>query len=166
MIEYNWKWGETCPICVRAAEDSEIKIGDLLWLDSDGKAQSASTFSKSETLAETQKAFTLDFLGVAMQASPAGRKGTIRAATCGTFEFDDETSGDVAQHIGSFVGINLNSHEERLDPKSVITVDSSLKAIGRIVHQENVPAGKAYVAIVSTVLKGGVPGSDPKHKTE
>lgn len=166
MTEFNWKWGETCPICVRSDEATEIRIGDLLWLDSNGKAQSASTFLKSESQEKTQKAFTSDFLGVAMQASPAGWNGTIRVATCGTFEFQDETSGEVTQRIGSFVGPILNSTEERLEPKSVVTVDSSLKAIGRIVHQENVPQGKAYVAIISTVLKGGVPGSDPKHQAE
>ena len=166
MKDFNWKWGETCPICVRAAEDSEIRIGDLLWLDPDGKAQSASSFAKSGDLAETQKAFTLDFLGIAMQASPVGWMETIRVATCGTFEFDDETPSDVTQRIGTFVGPSFNTLEEKLESKAIITVDSARKAIGRIVHQENVPAGKAYVAIISTVLTGGVPGSDPKHKTE
>ena len=73
---------------------------------------------------------------------------------------------DWCRSFGTFVGPSFNTLEEKLESKAIITVDSARKAIGRIVHQENVPAGKAYVAIISTVLKGGVPGSDPKHKTE
>lgn len=161
----NWKWGETCPISAKVASSIAVRIGDLLWLDSDGYAQPASTFAKATDLAGTQASFAQSFLGIAMQASPSGTASSIRVATTGTFEFSDDTASTVTELLGTFVGPNLNSAETYLKSDAVVTVASARIAIARIVHQENVPAGKAYVSILSTVMNGGVPASDPLHAT-
>ena len=101
-----------------------------------------------------------------MQASPAGAPSPIRVATCGTFEFTDDTAAGESEVLGTYVSADLNSAETYLQNRAVIKVSGAKTAIGRIVHLENVPAGKAYVAILSTIIKGGVAGSDPSHTTE
>lgn len=159
----NWKWGDTTPICAKPLASAEIHIGDLLWLDTDGNAQPASTFAKNTDLSGTQTTFTQKFLGIAMQTSPVGVANPIRVATTGTFEFSDDTASSVTETLGTFVGPNLNTASTALKTDSVIAVTSSMNGIGRIVHLENVPAGKAYVAILSTVINGGLPASDPSH---
>ena len=164
MNHLNWKWGETCPVSAPVAPATVIEIGDLLYLDS-GKALPASSFAKSTDLAGTQAAFTPKFLGVAMQASPAGATSPIRVATCGTFEFTDDTSAGETEVLGTYVSADLNAAATHLQNRAVIKVSGAKTAIGRIVHLENVPAGKAYIAILSTIIKGGVAGSDPSHTT-
>ncbi|MBQ4143322.1 MAG: hypothetical protein IJD43_07610 [Thermoguttaceae bacterium] len=163
MYRLNWKWGETSPICARVSAETDVHAGDLLWLDSDGMAKPASEFPKSTDLAGTQAAFSLKFLGIAMQSSPLGKESAIRTATTGTFEFDDETQDGVQEILGTYVGANLNAAQTHLQRSSVVAVSSAKCAFGRIVHLENVPVGKVFAAIVSTVIRGGVPGSDPHH---
>jgi len=165
MNHLNWKWGETCPVSAPVASATVIEIGDLVYLDA-GKAIPASSFAKSTDLAGTQAAFAPKFLGVAMQSSPSGMTYPIRVATCGTFEFTDDTASSETETLGTYMSVNLNSAGTYLQNRAVIKVTGALTAIGRIVHQENVPAGKAYVAILSTIIKGGVAGSDPTHTTE
>ncbi|MBQ9455414.1 MAG: hypothetical protein IJU53_07065, partial [Thermoguttaceae bacterium] len=108
MNHLNWKWGETCPVSAPVASATVIEIGDLLYLDS-GKALPASSFAKSTDLAGTQAAFAPKFLGVAMQASPAGMTYPIRVATCGTFEFSDDTSAEETEVLGTYVSASLNT---------------------------------------------------------
>jgi len=163
MYRLNWKWGETSPICARVSSETEVHAGDLLWLDEDGKAKPASEFPKSDDLVSTQSAFSLKFLGIAMQSSPSGKESAIRTATTGTFEFSEETQDGIPETLGTYVGANLNPAQTHLQRSSVVAVSSAKCAFGRIVHLENVPTGKAFVAIVSTVIRGGVPGSDPHH---
>ncbi len=159
----NWKWGETSPVSVEVASSTAVEVGDLLWLNTDGKAQPASAYAKATDLTGTQNAFALKFLGVAMQSNPASMEGRIRVATTGTFEFNDDTSDASAEKLGTYMGPNLNSAATYLKSDALISVASAKYAVGRIVHLENVPSGKAYIAIRSTVLHGGVAGSDPTH---
>lgn len=159
----NWKWGETCPVSVEIASATEVQVGDLLWLDTNGQAQPASAFAKDTDLAGTQGAFSQKFLGVAMQASPAATVSRIRVATTGTFEFSDDTSDASAEKLGTYMGANLNTAATYLKRDSLISVATAKLAVGRIIHQENIPAGKAYIAIRSTIMHGGIPGSDPTH---
>lgn len=160
-----WKWGETNPITEPTASSTVINAGDLLWRNStSGKVEPASTFAKDTDLATTQAAFAAAFVGVAMQASPAGTAGYIRVATTGVFEFTDSTTSP-SHSCGAYVGANLNAATTYLEDTKVISVAKSYLAIGRIAHVESVPSGKAFVEICSTTMRGGVAASDPEHET-
>ena len=156
-----WKWGETSPITAEVASTVVIQTGDLLWIDTNNQARPASDFAKNTSLAQTQEDFAEVFLGIAMESSPAGTSGYIRVATTGTFELDDTTDSSLA--LGNYVGPVLNSASTYLQRSEVAKVTPSYQAIGRVCHTEKVPTDVAFVAIISTVLRGGVAGSDPKH---
>ena len=158
-----WQWGETQPILVPAAASTVIHQGDLLWKNSSGKAEPASTFAYDTSLAKTQKEFAKVFLGVAMQESPSGTALAIRVATLGTFVFDDSTETPSNETIGCYMGAVANSDNTYLESTKLISVANSYLAIARVANLESNPAGTALVSISSTVMHGGVPGSDPLH---
>ncbi|MDO5112851.1 MAG: hypothetical protein Q4E67_00590 [Planctomycetia bacterium] len=156
-----WKWGETSPITAEVASSVVIHAGDLLWMDTNNQARPASDFAYDTSLTKTQEKFAEVFLGIAMENSPAGTSGYIRIATTGTFELDDTTDTSVA--LGNYVAPVLNSAGTYLERSAVAKVTASYQAIGRICHTEKVPESVVFVAIISTILRGGVAGSDPKH---
>ncbi|MDO4570325.1 MAG: hypothetical protein Q4D38_08080 [Planctomycetia bacterium] len=158
---FNWKWGDTCPITIQASKNDVIHAGDLIWMNTSNKGAPASAFAYDTSESKTQENFVSKFLGVAMQDSGAGDERFIRVATTGTFEFDDVSADISAQNLGTFMGPVLNSDDSYLENRSLAVVTGSRLAIGRITHTESVPTGKALVAIISTVMRGGAAGSDP-----
>ena len=80
-----WRYGETNPVMMPAAGGFDSEIGDLIFLDA-GEAKPASAQADAGTLAANQEGFHDKFLGVAMQASPAGTAEPIRIATSGVFD--------------------------------------------------------------------------------
>lgn len=165
MAEYgmHWRWGDTNPITEPIDSATVIRAGDLLWRNgTTKKVEPASAFEKDTDLATTQEAFAMVFVGVAMQSSTAGLDNHIRVATTGVFEFKDATSKP-SHANGDYVGASLNDATMSLEPRKIIAVEKSYQAIGRIAHSAGVPAGKAFVEIRSTIMYGGVAGSDPTH---
>lgn len=144
------------------AAATDIQAGDLLWLNSAGEAEPASTFAFDTSNAETRALFVEAFLGVALDASPVGDTTYVKVATRGTFPFS-ETSGNM-QELGALMGPTLNAAGTFLERGKVARVSSSYLAVGRIAEPSD-GQGAVRVAILSTVMCGGVPGSDPQHMT-
>ena len=66
-----WRYGDTNPIVIAPNSAADIEIGDLLYFASD-EALPASSQADQASEAANQALFHSNFLGVAMQASPAG----------------------------------------------------------------------------------------------
>ena len=158
-----WQWGETAPILVSVDSNTVIHQGDLLWKNSSGKAEPASTFAYDTSLAKTQEEFAKVFFGVAMQESPAGTALPSRVATLGTFLFDDSTATPANETIGDYMGAVANSASTYLENTKLVSVSYSYLAVARVANLESNPSGSALVSVVSTVMHGGVSGSDPQH---
>lgn len=145
-----WRYGETSPVMMPVDEDTTIEIGDLLYLETDD-ARPASDMTPGGSLAATQEAFHDNFIGVAMQCSPAGSTDPIRVATSGVFEFD---CASATFDVGVLVG-GHDAGTGDLDDQKVDEVTTPNLAIGRCVKQVAPEGTKVLVDIVSTLLKGG-----------
>ena len=146
-----WRYGETHPVIVAVDEDTAIEIGDLVWLDTDdAKPVSSVTYS---SLAAAQEAAHDDFLGVAMQASPAGQSDPIRVATSGVFEFDQASS---TVQLGARLGVDDTLGDDALLNQQLIAVaaGSPQLSIGRCAQLAS-SATTVLVAIHSTVMRDG-----------
>ena len=146
-----WRYGDTNPVLLEAPSDSEIEIGDLLYLDS-GVAKPASSFPDQSTLLLNQVGLKADFAGVAMQASPAGMTGMIRVATTGVFEMECDLA---PFEVGDLIGVTENSAGDQLLDQSVELAGSISAAIGRCAKRVNPASTRVLVDLVSTVAKGG-----------
>ncbi len=154
---FRWRWGETNPVIANVDSNTTISIGDLLWMDPSAKTvkpASAMTYSGSAANGQTQ--LTSRFIGVAMQASPAGSDAPIRIATSGTFQFDKYGAN---VRLGNLVGATNGGAGNKLSDQAVTRVTDKAGAIGRVTHIHNVEAGSVYVSILSTVVHGGVSGT-------
>lgn len=154
MIGLNWKWGETSPISARTREGVPVMIGQILYMDDQGNAVPASfwdTMLDHRTKAEEQKAFRDRFLGVALQRSNGCAASHIRVATVGTFEFDlAETPQEpmlLGQYFTSWLTTRGRFSDRTLEPCGADV------AIAKLTHLEQVPAGKVYVMIKSTIIQ-------------
>lgn len=156
-----WRWGETNPVMVEVASSTVIEIGDLVYLDS-GKAKPAADITFSATTAATQAAFNAVFLGVAMQSSVEGSAGSIRVSTTGTYEYP---CASATFALGEKVGPAANSDGDKLENQKLVSVAKSYYAVGRVTRREASSTEKILVDIISTVMHGGVAGSDPTHET-
>lgn len=154
---FRWRWGETNPIIANVASATVIHIGDILWMDAASRTvKPAEALAYSGAVAVGQQKFTAAFVGVAMQASPAGSDSPIRIATSGTFQFDK--FGQELK-LGNLVAATNTGAGNTLKNQVVTHVGDKTCAIGRVTHVHNVEAGTAYVSIQSTVIHGGVAGS-------
>lgn len=154
MNHLNWKWGETQPISAKTREGAPVTIGQILYMDDQGNAVPASffdTFMDIRTRDEEQKRFRDRFLGIAMQKSNGTLATPIRVATVGTFEFDlAETPQEpmfLGQYFTSWLTTRGRFSDRTLEPCSADV------AIAKLTHLENVPAGKVYVRIKSTIIQ-------------
>lgn len=150
-----WRWGETAPVVSAVDKESEIFVGDLLWLDN-GRAKPASALAPAANPGSTRESFARQFLGVAMQYSPAGEERPIRVATRGVFEL--ETSPGTFQ-LGDWVGVAIHPQTGRPISQQVEKVTAASQAIGRVASRVDRPASKVLVEICSTVMAGGVAGT-------
>jgi len=150
----NWRWGETKPISAKTREGVPVTIGQLLYMDDDGYAVPASffdTFMDIRTRAEEQKRFRDRFLGIAMQNSVGNTARNIRVATVGTFEFDMTNAPDEPMLLGQYLTSWLTPRG-RFSDRTLEPCGSDV-AIAKLTHLENVPAGKVYVQIKSTIIE-------------
>jgi hypothetical protein len=146
-----WRYGDTDPVMVPALEAANIEIGDFVYQAS-GVARPASSLADLGSEATNQEAFHDAFLGVAMQASPAGTSDSIRVATSGVFEFDClSTTADV----GDLVGVDEDATGVELTDQVVAKVATVNLAVGRCAKRLNPAGTRMLVEIVSTVLRGG-----------
>ncbi len=147
-----WRYGETNPVVVAVDADTGIEIGDLVFLDTDD-AKPVSSVTYGASLAAAQEAAHDKFLGVAMQASPAGQTGEIRVATSGVFEFDQATA---TVQVGTRIGVDDNAGADALLDQQVISVAAASPqlAIGRCAKLAS-SATRVLVAIQSTVMHDG-----------
>ena len=147
-----WRWGETNPVTVDVPSTTSISMGDLVYLD-DGAVKPASAFTFGANLAATQSGFRAKFLGVAMQAKPAGPTGKIRIATSGAFQF---TCASAQFAFGAFVAPAANSSGNKLEDQKVVAVTNSRCAVGRVIRAESANVENVYIQIASTILTGGL----------
>jgi hypothetical protein len=149
---FRWRYGETNPVTVAVDADTAIEIGDLLWLDGDD-AKPFSDLSYAGVLATGQADAHDKFLGVAMQASPAGASGEIRVATSGVFEFDQAAA---TVELGARVGATDDGGGVEIQSQRVIAVaaDAPEQALGRCARRATA-ATRLLVAIHSTVMNDG-----------
>ncbi len=148
-----WRWGDTNPVSVNLSSETSVSMGDLVYLDGSGVVHPASDLSFSSSLAATQSLFRSQFLGVAMQAKPAGTAGKIRVATSGTFEFP---CASATFTFGTLIGPDVNSQGSQLENQKIVEVESTRCAIGRVERPESDNVEKAYVRICSTIFTGGL----------
>lgn len=147
-----WRYGDTSPVMAATSSSDAIKIGDLLYQAS-GVAKPASAQADQGTAAANQAVFHQSFLGVAMQASPAGADAPIRVATTGVFEFDCAAA---TFDIGDGVGAAENSGGDALEDQVVAPVaDQMSLAVGRCAKHVNPAGTRVLVDVVSVVAKGG-----------
>ena len=145
-----WRGGEMSPIILTPAMESEIHIGDLVYLENEEACPAVDMPDKVEELVQ-QMYFHDRFAGVAMQSSMLGDMTPIRIATTGLFEFDCVSEyvkvGDLMGLVGTPDGMQTYSHTLQ------VTTFCS-RAIGRS-QAKLTPAGKVCVEIVSTIARGG-----------
>jgi hypothetical protein len=147
-----WRYGDVHPVMVGVASDTVIEIGDLV-LQEASLARPASELEDLGSEAANQEAFHDDFLGVAMQHSPAGSAEPIRVATTGVFEFD---CGSATFVIGDLLGVDEASSGTELEDQVVAKVTTPNLAIGVCVKTINPAASRVLVEIHSTIVRGGV----------
>jgi hypothetical protein len=146
-----WRYGDTNPVMVPVADTTIIEIGDLVYLAS-GLGKPASAQADLGTKAGNQEALHDGFVGVAMQASPAGSTDPIRVATSGVFEFDCvSTTAD----IGDLFGVDEDGTGTELVSQTIVKVATANLAVGRCAKRISPAATRALVEIVSTSMRGG-----------
>jgi hypothetical protein len=146
-----WRYGDTDPVMLPVAEATIIEIGDLVYQAS-GLARPASQLADLGTEAANQEAFHDAFVGVAMQASPAGSSDSIRVATSGVFEFDCLST---TAEVGDLFGVDEDGTGTELLDQTVAKVAGANLAVGRCAKRINPAGTRALVEIVSTVMRGG-----------
>lgn len=146
-----WRYGDTNPVMLQVADSTVIEIGDLIY-QSSGSALPAPELADVGTEAGNQEAFHDAFVGVAMQASPAGSVNPVRIATSGVFEFDCPSA---TAEVGDLFGADEEGTGTALTPQVVAKVATANLAIGRCAKRVNPAATRVLVEIVSTVMRGG-----------
>lgn len=154
-----WRYGDTKPVVSNdVASATVIEIGDLVLQDASdsNNPKPASDIGAipgtHATLAAAQEAFHDEFLGVAMQRSPAGATNRVRVATAGVFEF---ACASATFALGALVGLDDNAGGTALEHQQVIAVATPNLAIGRVVKDYPSATTSVLVEIVSTVTAGG-----------
>ncbi|MEO0529625.1 MAG: hypothetical protein AAF266_03505 [Planctomycetota bacterium] len=146
-----WRYGDTNPVMLPVGTETDVEIGDLVYLDS-GEAKPASDVPDQGSSLLTVQEFQDNFVGVAMQASPAGDATSIRIATTGVFEFECDSA---VHELGEEIAVAINLPGDKLfDQKVAATLTMSM-AIGRCAKQVTVASTRVLVDIVSVVLRGG-----------
>lgn len=146
-----WRYGETNPIMMPVLDGYIIEIGDLVYLDSSA-AKAASAIADQGTLVANQEALHDQFLGVAMQASPASSTESIRVATTGVFEYD---CASATFELGDLVSAREEATGTELESQYLVGVATPNLAVGRCTKRVSSAGIKVLIDIVSTVLRGG-----------
>jgi len=155
-----WRYGDSNPVLAAVDSATVINIGDLLWLDDDD-AKPASMIGPAAWEPGHRifrLSFARQFLGVAMQGSPAGDSNPIRVATTGVFEYKCPSG---TFELGDLIGVDVVDVNAAgvLLPQQVAKVAASKYAIARVAKRIPAAATSVFVDIRSTVMTGGVEGS-------
>lgn len=136
------------------AANDEVRPGDLLYQLSD-LARPASTLIPDQCAAfDLPGLFCLNFLGVALERSPAGKAEPIHVATAGAFEYP--VLGLRDWRLGDLVGPMLTL-DLRLVDQSVRRVETNREAIGRCARRQQA-CSTVLFEIVSAIMHGGIVG--------
>lgn len=148
-----WRYGDTNPVTLPVATATDVEIGDLIYMDTGvGEAVPAGSVPDQGSSVLNLQGFQDGFVGVAMQASPAGDATTIRIATSGVFEMDcDSATWQLGEEISSAV----NGAGDQLFDQKVDSAPSLSTAIGRCAKQATTASTRVLVDIVSSVMRGG-----------
>src|SRR5262245_55801682 len=128
-----WRYGDTNSVMVPVMEASLVEIGDLVYLAS-GVGKPAGELADLGTKAANQEAFHDNFVGVAMQSSPAGSSEPIRVATSGVFELDCLST---TAEIGDLFGVDEDGTGTELLSQTVTKVATANLAVGRCAKRIN-----------------------------
>ncbi|TWT96770.1 hypothetical protein Pla108_25440 [Botrimarina colliarenosi] len=146
-----WRYGDTNPVRLPVASDVAVEIGDLVYLDT-GAAKPASAQADQGSSVLNAGLFHDNFIGVAMQASPAGDASSIRIATTGVFEFDCDS---MTNELGNPLSVAVDGDGEQLISQKVEDAATLSLAIGRCAKPVTVASTRVLVDIVSSVMRGG-----------
>lgn len=148
-----WRYGDTNPVVLPVGEAIDAEIGDLVYLDSaTGAAVPAGSLSDQGSSVLNQSTFKDSFVGVAMQASPAGEAGSVRIATAGVFEL---TCDAATWELGDPIACAVDGAGDQLFDQKVTDAPSLTIAIGRCAKQATAATPRVLVDLVSTVMRGG-----------
>lgn len=147
---FRWVHGDTTHVLAPVASDTVIEIGDLIFYDTN-TAKPAVMQTNQSSKAVNQSTFAGKFLGVAMQASPAGNDASIRVATSGVFEYDCPAT---AFELGNYVGIGVKTGNTGLENQVLEKVTAVAGAIGRVSRREATAASTVQVQLRSVVMNG------------
>ena len=150
--KFRWVHGDTTHVLAPVEASTVIEIGDLVFYDADS-AKPASMQTNQTTKALNQSTFAGKFLGVAMQASPAGNTTPIRIVTSGVFEYDCAAN---TFELGNFVGIEENAAHTGVENQMLDKTTLAAGAIGRVCRREATPSTTVQVQLQSTVMHGAI----------
>ena len=154
-----WRYGDTNPVVAAVDAETQIEIGDLVWLDGDDAKPASALLTPAGAMSDRseegslQRALVLRFLGVAMQRSRAGDPAPIRVATTGVFEFECYLA---TFELGDLIGGAENFVLTRLFSQHVGAVVDRTLAIGRACRRAPTATMSVLVDIRSTVMTGGI----------
>ena len=147
---FRWVHGDTTHVLAPVAAGTVIEIGDLLYYDTNtAKPAAMQAVGTSKPVSQTN--FAAKFLGVAMQASPAGSTTPIRVVTTGVFEFDCASN---TFELGTFVGIDEKAGRTSLENQKLDKLATASGAIGRVCRREGTATASVQVQLRSTVMHG------------
>jgi len=146
--KFRWLHGDAAHVLAPVASATVIEIGDLVFYDTNTTKPAVMQTNQS-TKELNQSTFAGKFLGVAMQASPAGSAGSIRVATAGVFEYNCPST---AFELGNYVGIGVKSGNTGLENQVLEKVTASNAAIGRISRREATATTTVQVQLKSTIM--------------
>ncbi|MEN0109743.1 MAG: hypothetical protein AAF805_03375 [Planctomycetota bacterium] len=146
-----WRYGDTNPVTLPVDAATEVEIGDLLTLVA-GVAEPVSETADQGSILLNQSTFHDNFVGVAMQASPAGEASTVRIATTGVFEFEAAPS---AYELGTELTAAAQATGNLLQDQRLAEAVGVSSAIGRCAKRTGAGTSRVLVDIVSTVMRGG-----------
>lgn len=146
-----WRYGDTNPVMHPVETNDAVEVGDLVYLEN-AKVRPASLLADAGSEAANQGVFHDGFVGIAMQASPQGRAGSIRVATTGVFEFDCDAA---TWALGQLVGATEDGSGAALEDQKVVAVATENLALGRCAQRVDPAASRVLVDVVSVVTRGG-----------
>ena len=148
-----YQCGECEIVMFEVDEESDIEIGDLLWIES-GVVKPASMVEDQLSEAANQEFFHDRFAGIAMGKSVAGETDPIQVATTGVFLLDSDTGG--AWTVGDYLAPDENSAGTALLDQTLTRVATPERAIGKAYKAKLSGGTRGFIRIVSTVMHGGV----------
>jgi hypothetical protein len=146
-----WVHGDRHEVKADVLSATEIEVGDLLYLDvTNAKPANAQSDQGSESA--NQQLFHDQFLGIALEAHPAGSGDyKIRVATKGIFEYPCIAA---THELGDLIAPDEDSGGTFLQNQVVVKVSASNAAIGRVT-KDTTSEATVQLEIVSSVIHGG-----------